>query len=62
MSNIIDDIEREQMTREFPEFAPGDTIVVQVRVREGDRERLQSYEGVVIAIRNLVHGAQDLPR
>ena len=52
MSNIIDDIEREQMTREFPEFAPGDTIVVQVRVREGDRERLQSYEGVVIAIRN----------
>jgi large subunit ribosomal protein L19 len=52
MSNIIDDIEREQMTREFPKFAPGDTIVVQVRVREGDRERLQSYEGVVIAIRN----------
>ncbi|MEL6216626.1 MAG: 50S ribosomal protein L19, partial [Pseudomonadota bacterium] len=49
MSKIIDAIDAEQMTREIPEFGPGDTVVVQVRVKEGERERLQSYEGVVIA-------------
>ncbi|MEM7612216.1 MAG: 50S ribosomal protein L19 [Pseudomonadota bacterium] len=52
MSKIIDAIDQEQMTRDVPDFGPGDTVVVQVRVKEGDRERLQSYEGVVIAKKN----------
>jgi large subunit ribosomal protein L19 len=52
MSNIIQEIEREQMTREVPDFAPGDTVVVQVKVTEGQRERLQAFEGIVIAKRN----------
>ncbi|NKN33621.1 50S ribosomal protein L19 [Marichromatium bheemlicum] len=52
MSNIIQQLENEQITREVPDFAPGDTVVVQVRVKEGNRERLQAFEGVVIAIRN----------
>jgi len=52
MSNIIKELEAEQMDREFPEFSPGDTVVVQVKVREGNRERLQAFEGVVIAKRN----------
>ena len=52
MSNIIAELEAEQMSREVPEFGPGDTVVVQVRVREGERERLQAFEGVVIAKRN----------
>jgi large subunit ribosomal protein L19 len=51
MSNIIAQIEAEQMTRELPAFGPGDTVVVKVRVREGARERLQNFEGVVIAKR-----------
>jgi len=52
MSKIIDQIEAEQMTRQAPEFAPGDTVVVKVRVKEGTRERLQAFEGVVIAKRS----------
>lgn len=52
MSNIIEQIEAEQMTRAVPEFGPGDTVVVQVKVKEGNRERLQAFEGVVIAKRN----------
>ena len=52
MSNIIKEIENEQMTRVVPDFNPGDTLVVQVKVKEGERERLQAFEGVVIAIRN----------
>ncbi len=52
MSNIIQELEAEQMQRDIPAFAPGDTIVVQVKVKEGTRERLQAFEGVVIAIRN----------
>ena len=52
MSKIIAAIDQEQMTRDVPDFGPGDTVVVQVRVKEGDRERLQSYEGVVIAKKN----------
>ncbi len=40
------------MTRDIPEFSPGDTVVVQVKVKEGERERLQAFEGVVIAKRN----------
>jgi large subunit ribosomal protein L19 len=52
MSNIIQQIETEQMTREIPAFAPGDTVEVKVRVKEGTRERLQAFTGVVIAKRN----------
>lgn len=52
MSKIIDAIDAEQMTREVPEFGPGDTIVVQVKVKEGERQRLQAFEGVVIAKKN----------
>ena len=52
MSNIIQQLEAEQMTREVPAFYPGDTVTVQVRVKEGERERLQAFEGVVIAKRN----------
>lgn len=55
--NLIEQIEKEEMARltegkTIPEFGPGDTVVVQVKVREGTRERLQAYEGVVIAKRN----------
>ena len=50
--NIIEQIEKEQMRSDIPEFNPGDTVRVQVRVVEGDKERLQAYEGVVIAKRN----------
>lgn len=50
--NIIDQIDAEQMTRELPDFSPGDTVIVSVKVKEGNRERLQAFEGVVIAIKN----------
>ena len=52
MSNIVQQLEKERMTREVPDFKPGDTVVVQVKVVEGDRERIQAYEGVVIARSN----------
>ena len=52
MSKVIEALEQEQMTKDVPEFGPGDTVVVQVKVKEGSRERLQAYEGVVIAKRN----------
>ena len=52
MSNIIAELEKEQMSKEIPDFAPGDTVVVQVKVKEGTRERLQAFEGVCIAIKN----------
>jgi large subunit ribosomal protein L19 len=52
MSKIIEAIEQEQMGKEIPPFSPGDTIVVQVKVTEGTRERLQAFEGIVIAKRN----------
>ena len=52
MSKIIDAIDKEQMEKDIPEFAPGDSIIVQVKVKEGERERLQAFEGVVIAKRN----------
>ncbi len=52
MSKIIDQINAEQMGKEIPEFSSGDTVVVQVRIKEGERERLQAFEGVVIAKRN----------
>lgn len=50
--NIIDQIERAQMRQDIPQFSAGDTVVVQVRVIEASRERLQAFEGVVIAKRN----------
>ncbi|MDH4383683.1 MAG: 50S ribosomal protein L19 [Gammaproteobacteria bacterium] len=52
MSNIIQELEAELLQKQIPEFSPGDTVVVQVRVKEGNRERLQAFEGVVIAKRN----------
>lgn len=52
MSNIIEQLETEQQRADMPEFGPGDTVVVQVKVKEGERERLQAFEGVVIARRN----------
>lgn len=52
MSNVIQELEQAQMRSDLPEFSPGDQVVVQVRVKEGNRERLQAYEGVVIAKKN----------
>ena len=52
MSNLIEQLEAEQLKDDIPAFGPGDTVKVQVRVKEGERERLQTYEGVVIAKRN----------
>lgn len=52
MSNIIEELEKEQMGRDVPVFGPGDTVVVKVKVKEGNRERTQAFEGVVIAKRN----------
>ena len=52
MTNIIKALESERMKREVPEFGPGDTVVVEVKVKEGERERVQAYEGVVIAKSN----------
>ena len=52
MSNIIQELEAEQMGKDEPVFGPGDTVVVQVKVKEGERERLQAFEGVCIAKRN----------
>ena len=51
-NKIIAELDAEQMGREVPDFAPGDTVVVQVRVKEGNRERLQAFEGFVLAKRN----------
>ena len=52
MSKIIDMLEQEQLKTDLPEYAPGDTVVVQVKVTEGDKSRLQAFEGVVIAVKN----------
>ena len=52
MSKLIDALNKEQMKKEVPEFSSGDTVIVQVKVKEGKRERLQAFEGVVIAKRN----------
>ncbi|MFY0989319.1 50S ribosomal protein L19 [Halomonas sp. C05BenzN] len=51
-NKVIQALEAEQMSKPVPEFAPGDTVVVQVKVKEGNRERLQAFEGVVIGKRN----------
>jgi len=52
MSNLLQQFEAEQMQRTLPEFGPGDTVVVNVKVKEGARERIQAYEGIVIGIKN----------
>ncbi len=52
MSNIIDQLNAEQLRSDIPEFSAGDTVVVNVRITEGDREREQAFEGMVIAKRN----------
>lgn len=52
MSNIIDQLNQEQMRSDIPNFGAGDTVAVHVRVREGDRERIQIFEGICIARRN----------
>ena len=51
-NKIIQQIEKDQMNKELPEFGAGDSVVVQVKIKEGDRERLQAFEGVVIGKRN----------
>ena len=52
MSKIIEMLEQEQLKKDLPDYAPGDTVVVQVKVTEGDKSRLQAFEGVVIAAKN----------
>ncbi|MEZ5499917.1 MAG: 50S ribosomal protein L19 [Steroidobacteraceae bacterium] len=52
MADVIQQLENARSGRKLPEFKPGDTVVVQVKVKEGDRERSQAYEGVVIAKKN----------
>ena len=51
-NKIIQQIEKDQMSKELPEFGPGDSVLVQVKIKEGDRERLQAFEGVVIGKRS----------
>ena len=51
-NSVIQELEKEQMRKDLPEFSPGDTVCVWVKVIEGTRERSQAFEGVVIAIRN----------
>ena len=52
MRNIIEQLESEASVKTIPDFSPGDTVVVEVKVKEGDRERVQAYEGIVIARSN----------
>ena len=52
MGNLIQELEQEQLKTDVPEFGPGDTVRVQIKVTEGTRERLQAFEGVVIAKKN----------
>ena len=52
MNKLLQQFEAEHTTRVLPDFGPGDTVVVNVKVKEGNRERVQAYEGVVIAIKN----------
>ncbi|MDD9962383.1 MAG: 50S ribosomal protein L19 [Gammaproteobacteria bacterium] len=51
-NKVLEGLENEQLKTDLPDFSPGDTVVVQVKVREGSRERLQAFEGVVIGKRN----------
>ena len=56
-NKVIEVLENEQINADIPQFSPGDTIVVQVKVREGSRERLQAFEGVVIGKRDFLGAA-----
>ena len=51
-NKIIAELNAEQMSKDIPDFSPGDTVVCQVKVKEGNRERLQAFEGVCIGKRN----------
>ncbi|MGJ8689641.1 MAG: 50S ribosomal protein L19 [Gammaproteobacteria bacterium] len=51
-NKIIQMVENAQLKKDIPDFGPGDTVVVQVKIKEGDRERLQAFEGIVIGIRS----------
>ncbi len=51
-NKVIEELENEQLRQDIPDFGPGDTLIVRVRIREGARERLQAFEGVVIGKRN----------
>ncbi len=55
--NIVEKLEQEMMSRDIPSFATGDTVIVNVKVKEGNRERVQAFEGVVIAKRNRALGS-----
>ena len=57
MNKIIEQFEAEQITRQLPDFGPGDTVVVNVKVKEGNRERVQAFEGIVIAKRSPQRGS-----
>ena len=52
LNTLLQQFETEQVTRKLPTFGPGDTVVVNVKVKEGNRERVQAYEGVVIGVKN----------
>lgn len=52
MGNIIQELEARMMAKDIPDFAQGDTVVVHVKVKEGDRERTQAFEGMVVGRRN----------
>ena len=52
LNTLLQNFETEQLQRQLPDFGPGDTVVVNVKVKEGNRERVQAYEGVVIAKKN----------
>lgn len=61
-NKYIDQVEKEQLRKDIPEFSQGDTVVVQVRVVEGSRERLQPFEGIVIAIKKRGLGSSFIVR
>ncbi len=52
INTLLQQFEAEQVVRQLPDFGPGDTVIVNVKVKEGNRERVQAYEGVVIGIKN----------
>jgi large subunit ribosomal protein L19 len=52
LNTLLQQFEADQVVRQLPDFGPGDTVIVNVKVKEGNRERVQAYEGVVIAIKN----------
>jgi len=57
MSNILENLEKEQMRVDIPDFKPGDTVRVHARIKEGEKERIQVFQGAVIRKRNGNTGA-----